>query len=238
MYCTSEAVHQRRFLAQSAQNPSTGRLITHGRSGRDTHGLGILCSLAGFVSARAQMQRVIQHSSEASMKCRSRCGDVAQSCTPRSYPKGGLTPRLVPQMCVGAFPVRLPSSSQCLRGAAVSANRASNHTSFRARQQLRVSARRDYDVDIKDRLLSALPYLIPLFDGLKYGAHRTGVCICRLECEVLWEARQLTRSACLQGSSYSCSIPPLRDCWRPWILWSDSTIRYRLLGALALAVSL
>jgi hypothetical protein len=37
------------------------------------------------------------------------------------------------------------------------------------RQSLQIFARRDSEVDLVDRVVSSLPYLIPLFDGLKYG---------------------------------------------------------------------
>eukprot|EP00884_Botryococcus_braunii_P010142 jgi/Botrbrau1/19129/Bobra.0077s0041.1 len=36
-------------------------------------------------------------------------------------------------------------------------------------RSFQVFARRDAEVDIGDRIISSLPYLIPLFDGLKYG---------------------------------------------------------------------
>lgn len=59
--------------------------------------------------------------------------------------------------------------TSCSGAIRLSTNRRSQQVT--GRRSIQVFARRDADVEIGDRIISSLPYLIPLFDGLKYGKH-------------------------------------------------------------------
>jgi hypothetical protein len=53
---------------------------------------------------------------------------------------------------------------------ALKSNVNTTNSALRRRSSVRVLAGRGRgEIDLRDRLIAALPYLIPLFDGLKYG---------------------------------------------------------------------
>ncbi len=148
-----------------------------------------------------------------------------------------------------AAALRLPSSRQCISPAQPLGPPSLGAS--RSRRQRGSTAVTAASVDFKDRAVAALPYLVPLFDGLRYGAPIESCmaphlrCV-RLQqgtlggtyCDVLrtrptriwrmWQA-ELALSACCPDAQASLRWRRTRSsstCWRHWTRCLDSTPAY------------